>query len=93
MKRETAEKRLASHTAHAVRAAAVRLARERAGQAADPLLAYGCVDWFRYDAIPAPATAHHADAEPPPAAARTGAGCDVPRRLIDEDGNRHASCG
>jgi hypothetical protein len=55
MKREATEKCLANRAAHAMRAATVRLARERAAQDADPLLAYGCVDWFRYDATPAPA--------------------------------------
>lgn len=34
---------------YALLAAALRLARERAGQGYDPTVAYGCVDWFRYD--------------------------------------------
>lgn len=47
--REALETCLAKRTAHAIRAAAIRLARERAAQDTDPSLAYGCVDWFRYD--------------------------------------------
>ncbi|MDE2262961.1 MAG: hypothetical protein KGL45_10590 [Gammaproteobacteria bacterium] len=70
MKRDTADKRLANRTAHALRAATVRLARERAGQDTDPFLAYGCVDWFRYDTTPAPA--HIADKAPLPAARPCG---------------------
>ena len=58
---ETMERTLANRAAHAMRTAAIRLARERAGQESDPTLAYGCVDWFRYDA---PHT------EEPPEAAR-----------------------
>ena len=57
MNRETTEKCLANRAAHAMRAAAVRLAGERAEQDADPFLAYGCVDWFRYDAAPRPRVA------------------------------------
>ena len=53
MTRDTTEKCLAKHDAHAMRAAAIRLARERAAQDADPTVAYGCVDWFRYD-VPSP---------------------------------------
>lgn len=49
MMRETTEKSGAQRTAHAMCAAAIRMARERAGEDADPALAYGCVDWFRYD--------------------------------------------
>ena len=44
------ERRAAKRAAHAMRTAALRLALERAGQEPDPTLAYGCVDWFRYDA-------------------------------------------
>lgn len=44
------ERRVAKRAAHAMRTAALRLALERAGMEADPTLAYGCVDWFLYDA-------------------------------------------
>lgn len=44
------ERRLEKRAAQAMRAAALRLALERAGQETDYTLAYGCVDWFRYDA-------------------------------------------
>lgn len=71
MTRETMEKCLAKRTAHAIRAATLQLARERAGQEADLTAAYGCVDWFRYD-IKAPP--QEADTGPLPAAARPGAG-------------------
>jgi hypothetical protein len=49
MTREATARCLARRTVHAMRAAAMRLARERAAEDADPSLAYGCVDWFRYD--------------------------------------------
>lgn len=49
MTAETMERTLATRAAHAMRTAALRLAAERAGQESDPALAYGCVDWFRYD--------------------------------------------
>ena len=62
MTRETMEKCLAKRTAHAMRAAAVRLASERAGQDADPALAYGCVDWFRYDVT---SSSQEAGTQPP----------------------------
>jgi hypothetical protein len=75
MRREPQDKCLASPSAHAMRAAAVRLARERAGQDTDPCLAYGCVDWFRYDATPAPA--HDADAAAAPLSGRTRALSDA----------------
>lgn len=71
MKREAMEKCIAQRTAHAMRAAAIRLARERAAEEADPSLAYGCVDWFRYDVTSPP---QEADTGQPPAAARPGAG-------------------
>ena len=54
-----------------MRAAAIRLARERAGEEADPALAYGCVDWFRYDVKAPP---QEVDARPSPATGRPGAG-------------------
>jgi hypothetical protein len=63
MTREATERCLAKPTAHALRAAAIRLAQERAGQEVDPRAAYGCVDWFRYDLE-----------SPPAAAARPGVG-------------------
>ncbi len=44
------ERRAAKRAAHAMRTAALRLALERVEQESDPTLAYGCVDWFRYDA-------------------------------------------
>ena len=49
MTREITETCLGKRIAHDIRAAAIRLARERAEEDADPSLAYGCVDWFRYD--------------------------------------------
>lgn len=60
------ERRVAKRAAHAMRTAALRLALERAGMEADPTLAYGCVDWFRYDA---PAHPQEADSPESPAAA------------------------
>ena len=54
MTREAAERCLAKRTAHAMRAAAIRLALDRAGQDADPAETYGCVDWFRYEASSPP---------------------------------------
>lgn len=71
MMKETAETRLANRTAHAMRAAAIRLARQRAGQDTDPAQAYGCVDWFRYD-VPSPPREKHA--APPLTASRDGIG-------------------
>lgn len=62
MMREATEKCPSPRTAHAMRAAAIRLARERAGQGTDPSLAYGCVDWFRYDAT----SVQEPDLTPPP---------------------------
>lgn len=64
MTREATERGLAKRTAQAMRAAAIRLARARAEEEADPALAYGCVDWFRYDVKTAP---QEVDARPPPA--------------------------
>lgn len=76
MKREATEKAIAKRAAHEIRAAAVRQAREWAGQDTDPSLAYGCVDWFRYDVAPAPREAHTAPLLPP--AVRPGAGRGAP---------------
>ena len=71
MTREATEKFIAKRTAQAMRAAAIRLARERAAEEADPSLAYGCVDWFRYDVTPPP---RESDAGQSPAAERDGVG-------------------
>ncbi len=65
-----AERAQAQHTAQAMRAAAIRVATKRALGESDPTLAYGCVDWFRYDAVPQPREADPARAA---AAARGGA--------------------
>jgi hypothetical protein len=54
MTREATERCLAKRSAHAMRAAAIRLALDRAGQDADPAEACGCVDWFRYEASSSP---------------------------------------
>ena len=54
MTREATESCLAERTALAMRAAAIRLALDRAGQDADPAEAYGCVDWFLYEAASPP---------------------------------------
>ena len=75
MTREATARGLARRTAHAMRAAAMRLARERAAEDADPSLAYGCVDWFRYDVI-APAQEVATPSAPP---VRPGAGRDGTR--------------
>jgi len=37
-----------------MRAAAIRAAMTRVPGESDPTLAYGCVDWFRYDALQQP---------------------------------------
>lgn len=64
----------AERRANAMLAAALRLARERAGQSDDPSLVYGCVDWFRYDVTwPRP----EAGGTAPPAADRPDAGRDA----------------
>lgn len=55
MTREATEDRVTKRHAHEIRAAAIRLARERAEQDADPSVAYGCVDWFRYPDLTSPA--------------------------------------
>lgn len=54
MTREATESCLAKRTARAMRAAAIRVALDRAGQDADPAEAYGCVDWYRYEASSPP---------------------------------------
>ena len=61
------ERTQAQRTAHAMRAAAIRVAMKRAPGESDPTLAYGCVDWFRYDAPP---QLQEANAEKAPAATR-----------------------
>lgn len=71
MMREATERSLAKPTAHAMRAAAIRLARQRAGEDPDPAQVYGCVDWFRYDVSSPPQEERTA---PPSAAACRGAG-------------------
>ncbi len=70
MTRETMDRCLPTRTAHAMRAAAIRLARERAEHEADPALAYGCVDWFQYDV----SSPQRADTALQPEAARPDAG-------------------
>lgn len=64
MMREATERCLAKRTAHAMRAAAIRLALDRAGQETDPAEAYGCVDWFRYEASASPQTEGSASRPP-----------------------------
>lgn len=71
MTREAIERCLAKRTAHAMRAAAIRLALDRAGQDADPAEVYGCVDWFRYEASSPP---KEEDTAPPLAAPHRDAG-------------------
>jgi len=73
MTRETTETCLGKRTEHAIRAAAIRLARERAEQDAEPSVAYGCVDWFRYD-VSSPS--QEAGRAMSPVVARPGAGRD-----------------
>ena len=72
MTREATERCLAKRAAQALRTAAIRLARERAGQDPDPSLAYGCVDWFRYDVPSAPPQG--VEPMPSPAAVRPADG-------------------
>lgn len=50
MTNDTTERRLEKRAAHALRTAALRLALERSAGESDPTVAYGCVEWFRYDA-------------------------------------------
>lgn len=64
MNREPTETSLTKRTAHALRVAALRQARERAGEDADPALTYGCVDWFRYDVTRPPTKADVVPAAP-----------------------------
>jgi len=73
MTRETTETCLSKRAAHEMRAAAIRLARERAEEDADPSLAYGCVDWFRYDVSSQSQEAGRATS---PVVARPGVGRD-----------------
>lgn len=54
MMRESTERCLANRAAHAMRAAAIRVALDRAGQDSNPAEAYGCVDWYRYEASTPP---------------------------------------
>lgn len=68
------ERKVAKRAARGMRAAALRLALERAGQESDPTLAYGCVDWFRYDA---PVQPQEPDTPASPMAARRDARRDV----------------
>lgn len=70
MTREATNKRLAKPTAHAMRAAALRLARKGAGEDSDSAATYGCVDWFRYDVVLPP---QMTDGSPPLGAAPAGA--------------------
>ena len=76
MTREVTERCLAKRNAHALRAAAIRLALDRAGRDADPAEAYGCVDWFRYEASLPPQKQNAT--RPPPAAPGRDAGRDGP---------------
>ena len=50
MTNETTERKMEKRAAHALRTAALRLALERSAGESDPTVAYGCVEWFRYDA-------------------------------------------
>lgn len=70
MMREMTRTCIPKVTAHAMRAAAIRLARERAGEEADPTATYGCVDWYQYD-VPRPSSA---DAKQESTAALHGTG-------------------
>lgn len=58
------ERTRAKRAAQAMRAAAIRLALIRVSQESDPALAYGCVDWFRYDAPPPEADTPPRDGAP-----------------------------
>ena len=69
MRREPTERCLARRTARAMRAAALRLAREWAAEDADPAQTYGCVDWYRYDVA---ATSREENAAPRRAAGPSG---------------------
>lgn len=72
------ERTQAHRTAHAMRAAAIRAAMKRVPGESDPILAYGCVDWFRYDALPQPQEEDAAKA--PAATSHDAAGADAARR-------------
>jgi hypothetical protein len=72
MTKEATDTCLTQRAAHEIRAAAIRLARQRAEHDPDPSLAYGCVDWFRYDVTPS----READTAVSPAVARPAAGRD-----------------
>lgn len=81
MTREPTERCLAKRAAQAMRAAALRLARERAGEDADPAQTYGCVDWYRYDVASTPQEEIKERRLQPRA---TLAGEAAGRRLIDQ---------
>lgn len=71
MTREMMEKCIAQRAAHVLRAATIRLARERAGEEIDPSLTYGCVDWFRY---PDASKSRETDEHPSPRSAKPEVG-------------------
>jgi hypothetical protein len=71
MTKEATETCIGKRTAHAMRAAAIRFAQDRAEHDADPSEAYGCVDWFQYGVTSPP---QEEDIALPPAAARPYAG-------------------
>lgn len=58
MTREATERSLAKSAAHDMRAAVIRLVVERARQDVVAAEAYGCVDWFRYEASSPPQEEH-----------------------------------
>jgi hypothetical protein len=72
------ERTQAQRTAQAMRAAAIRVAMKRVPEESDPTLAYGCVDWFRYDALPRPQ--EEGAAKAPAATRHDAAGGDAVRR-------------
>jgi len=72
------ERTQAQRTAQAMRAAAIRVAMKSASGESDSTLAYGCVDWFRYDAVPQPQEEQAAMA--PAATGHYAAGGDAARR-------------
>ncbi len=94
------ERRVAERAAYAMRTAAIGLALERAAEEADPTIAYGCVDWFRYGA---PAPSQEADERTLPEVTRDenrlgrapghGASlCPQPGRAIDQIQDFGAGC-